>query len=206
MTTERLVHIVDDDASVRRAAALLLRTQGFLVESHASGVAFLDRMKDLRPGCVLLDVRMPEVDGIGVLEQLGKTEFDWPVIIMTAHGDIATAVAAMRLGARNFIEKPFEEDTLMLALDDGFALLSRKDELDLTVAAAMARLECLTPREREVLDGLAAGQTNKMIAIDLGISPRTVEIHRANLMDKLGVQTLPQALRIALVVELGGHS
>lgn len=206
MTTERLVHIVDDDASVRRAAALLLRTQGYLVESHASGVAFLDKMKDLRPGCVLLDVRMPEVDGIGVLEQLGKTEFDWPVIIMTAHGDIATAVAAMRLGARNFIEKPFEEDTLMLALDDGFALLSRKDELDLTVATAMARLECLTPREREVLDGLAGGQTNKMIAIDLGISPRTVEIHRANLMDKLGVQTLPQALRIALVVELGGHS
>ncbi|MCW3837298.1 response regulator transcription factor [Sphingomonas canadensis] len=206
MTTERLVHIVDDDASVRRAAALLLRTQGYLVESHASGVAFLDKVKDSRPGCVLLDVRMPEVDGIGVLEQLGKTEFDWPVIIMTAHGDIATAVAAMRLGARNFIEKPFEEDTLLLALDDGFALLSRKDELDLTVAAAMARLECLTPREREVLDGLAAGQTNKMIALDLGISPRTVEIHRANLMDKLGVQTLPQALRIALVVELGGHS
>lgn len=206
MAIERLVHIVDDDASVRRAAALLLRTQGYLVESHASGVVFLDKMKDLRPGCVLLDVRMPEIDGIGVLEHLGKTEFDWPVIIMTAHGDIATAVAAMRLGARNFIEKPFEEDTLMLALDDGFALLSRKDELDLTVAAATARLECLTPREREVLDGLAAGQTNKMIALDLGISPRTVEIHRANLMDKLHVQTLPQALRIALVVELGSHS
>lgn len=204
MRTERRVYIVDDDASVRRSTALLLRTHGYLVESYRSGVEFLEGVRTLEPGCVLLDLRMPGIDGIGVLEQLAGLDFTCPVVVMTAHGDIATSVKAMRLGARNFIEKPFDKETILLALEDAFALLSQQDERELTSAAALHRIAVLTPRERDVLAGLASGKTNKMIALDLGISPRTVEVHRANVMDKLGVQTLPEALRIALVAKLGG--
>ncbi|MCF8707686.1 response regulator transcription factor [Rhizorhapis sp. SPR117] len=203
MTVERLVHIVDDDGSVRRSTSVFLRTQGYAVESHSSGVAFLEAAESLRPGCVLLDVRMPEIDGIAVLERMRAAGMDFPVVVMTAHGDISTAVTAMRKGAHNFIEKPFEQVTIMQALEEAFALAEQADVQRLTAAAAISRIETLTPRERDVLEGLAAGQTNKMIALAHGISPRTVEIHRANMMEKLGVHTLPEALRIALTAGLG---
>jgi len=203
MTVERLVHIVDDDGSVRRSTSVFLRTQGYAVESHSSGVAFLEAAESLRPGCVLLDVRMPEIDGIAVLERMRAAGMDFPVVVMTAHGDISTAVTAMRKGAHNFIEKPFEQVTIMQALEEAFALAEQADAQRLTAAAALSRIETLTPRERDVLEGLAAGQTNKMIALAHGISPRTVEIHRANMMEKLGVRTLPEALRIALAAGLG---
>ncbi|WP_447954094.1 response regulator transcription factor [Sphingopyxis chilensis] len=205
MTVERLVHIVDDDGSVRRSTSVFLRTQGYAVENHSSGVAFLEAVGSLQPGCVLLDVRMPEIDGIAVLERMRSAGVDFPVVVMTAHGDVGTAVAAMRKGAHNFIEKPFERDTILQALEDAFALAEQADAQRLTAAAALSRIEALTPRERDVLEGLAAGQTNKMIAITLGISPRTVEIHRANMMEKLGVHSLPEALRIALIAGLGGN-
>lgn len=204
MTAERLVYIVDDDGSVRRSISLFLRTRGYAVESYSSGVPFLEAAGSLRPGCVLLDVRMPEIDGIAVLEQMRAAGVDFPVVVMTAHGDVSTAVAAMRKGAHNFIEKPFEQDTIVQALDEVFALAEQADAQRLTAAAALLRIEMLTPREREVLEGLAAGQTNKMIALTHGISPRTVEIHRANMMEKLGVHSLPEALRIALIAGLGG--
>jgi two-component system response regulator FixJ len=206
MTDERFVYIVDDDAAVRRSTALLLRTHGYIAESYSSGMVFLDAARAMRPGCVLLDVRMPEIDGIAVLERLGLMDFSNPVIVMTAHGDIGTAVAAMRKGALNFIEKPFDPATIMLALEDAFAFLSKTDGQRLRAASALARLENLTGRERDILEGLVAGQTNKIIAIKLGISPRTVEIHRANMMNKLGVTTLPEVLRIALVAGLGPSS
>ena len=202
MTAERLVHIVDDDSIVRRSTAVLLRTQGCDVESYASGVVFLDAAASLRSGCVLLDIQMPELDGIAVLERLRRMDFSCPVIVMTGHGDIGTAVTAMRKGAHNFIEKPFAQDTIIPALEEAFALLNKTDAQRLTAATALSRLECLTGREQDILDGLVTGQTNKMIAIKLGISPRTVEIHRANMMEKLGVNTLPEALRIALVADL----
>jgi two-component system response regulator FixJ len=133
--TERLVHIVDDDSAVRRSTALLLRTQGFIVESHDSGVAFLKVACSLRPGCVLLDVRMPELDGIAVLERMRAAGVDFPVIVMTAHGDIAIAVAAMRKGAHNFLEKPFEQETILQALVDGFTLIDQVDSQRLTMAS-----------------------------------------------------------------------
>lgn len=205
MTVEKLVHIVDDDGSVRRSTSLFLRTRGYSAESYSSGVAFLDAAGSLRPGCVLLDIQMPEIDGIAVLERMRAAGMDFPVVVMTAHGDIGTAVAAMRKGAHNFIEKPFDQDTILQALEEAFALVEQADAQRLTAAAALARIEALTPRERDILEGLAAGQTNKMIAIALGISPRTVEIHRANMMEKLGVRTLPEALRIALIAGLGGN-
>lgn len=203
MSVERLVYIVDDDGSIRRSVSLFLRTKGYAVESFSSGVPFLEAAGSLRPGCVLLDVRMPEIDGIAVLEHMRAAGVDLPVVVMTAHGDVSTAVAAMRKGAHNFIEKPFEQDTILEALEEVFALAEQADAQRLTAAAALSRIEALTPREREVLEGLAAGQTNKMIALTHGISPRTVEIHRANMMEKLGVRTLPEALRIALIAGLG---
>ncbi len=206
MSVKGLVHIVDDDDSVRRSTARFLRTQGYLVESYESGTVFLASEKAMRPGCVLLDVRMPEIDGIAVLERLRAKDFTNPVIVMTAHGDIEVAVAAMRKGAHNFIEKPFDRTTILSALEEAFALLNRTEGQRLTVASALVRLEDLTGRERDILEGLVAGQTNKMIAIKLGISPRTVEIHRANMMDKLGVSTLPEALRIALTAGLGSSA
>lgn len=201
--SERLVHIVDDDGSVRRSTALLLRTQGYLVESHSSGAAFLEEIETLLHGCVLLDVRMPEIDGIAVLERMRENGVDHPVIVMTAHGDIATAVTAMRKGAQNFLEKPFEQDALLAALEEVFSLVDEADSQRLSVAAAQSRIEVLTPRERQILEGLASGQTNKMIAIEHGISHRTVEIHRANMMEKLGLRSLPEALRLALLAGLG---
>lgn len=203
MSVERLVYIVDDDGSIRRSVSLFLRTKGYAVESFSSGVPFLEAAGSLRPGCVLLDVRMPEIDGIALLEHMRAAGVDLPVVVMTAHGDVSTAVAAMRKGAHNFIEKPFEQDTILEALEEVFALAEQADAQRLTAAAALSRIEALTPREREVLEGLAAGQTNKMIALTHGISPRTVEIHRANMMEKLGVRTLPEALRIALIAGLG---
>lgn len=203
MAMDDIVYIVDDDANVRRSVALLLRTQNYIVDTYLSGTAFLDKATSLRPGCVLLDIQMPEMDGIAVLERLKHAIFKSPVIVMTGHGDIGTAVTAMRHGAHNFIEKPFDRDTIMSALNEAFALSNAKDEQRLTAAAAMARLDRLSGREREILDGLVNGQTNKMTAIKLGISPRTVEIHRAHMMERLGVRTLPDALRIALVAELG---
>jgi two-component system response regulator FixJ len=205
MASEQIIYVVDDDATVRRAVALLLRTQGYIVDTYVSGTAFLAKAASLRPGCVLLDIQMPELDGLAVLERLKETVFQSPIIVMTGHGDIGTAVTAMRNGAHNFIEKPFDRDTFMAALNEAFALSNEKDEHRLTTAAAMAGLDCLSGRERDVLDGLVSGQTNKMIAINLGISPRTVEIHRAHMMERLGVRTLPDALRIALVAELGNR-
>jgi two-component system response regulator FixJ len=206
MATDEIVYVVDDDATVRRSVALLLRTQGYLIDAYHSGTAFLAKATSLRPGCVLLDIQMPEMDGLAVLKRLKETVFKSPIIVMTGHGDIGTAVTAMRNGAHNFIEKPFDRDTIMSALNEAFALSNEKDEQRLTAAAAMARLDCLSGRERDILDGLVSGQTNKMTAIKLGISPRTVEIHRAHMMERLGVRTLPDALRIALLAELGDHS
>lgn len=203
MATEKLVYIVDDDGAIRRSASLFLRTQGYLVESYSSGVPFLEAIGSLRPGCVLLDIRMPEIDGIAVLEQMRAAGVEYPVVMMTAHGDVSTAVTAMRKGAHNFIEKPFDRDTIVQALEEVFELAEAEDARRLTAAAAMACIETLTPRERDVLEGLASGQTNKMIALTHGISPRTVEIHRANMMEKLGVSTLPEALRLALAAGLG---
>ncbi|CCA93207.1 MULTISPECIES: response regulator transcription factor [Novosphingobium] len=203
MTVEKLVYIIDDDGAIRRSTSLFLRTQGYAVESYSSGVPFLEAAGSLRPGCVMLDVRMPEIDGIAVLEQMRSAGVDFPVVVMTAHGDVSTAVTAMRKGAHNFIEKPFEQDTILQALEEVFAVAEQADAQRLTAAAALSRIETLTPRERDVLEGLATGQTNKMIALAHGISPRTVEIHRANMMEKLGVRTLPEALRIALIAGLG---
>jgi two-component system, LuxR family, response regulator FixJ len=197
----RVVHLVDDDEAIRRSVGFMLRTSGFHVHTYESGVELLKAAPNLEPGCILLDIRMPGVDGLEVQAALRDKGVTLPVIIMTGHGDVSLAVQAMKAGAVDFIEKPFEKALLLSAIEHGIDRLRRtaanRDQAD----EASVRLQALTPREREVLDGLAKGLPNKTIAYDLGISPRTVEIHRANLMTKLDVRSLSEALRIAFAAQ-----
>jgi two-component system, LuxR family, response regulator FixJ len=201
MAAEKLVHVIDDDDSVRRSAAFMLKHAGYRVESHVSGVAFLKEAKNAERGCVLLDVRMPEMDGLEVQQEMVKRGIDMPVVILTGHGDVGVAVKAMRAGAVNFIEKPYEKETLLSAIEEAYGRLDRGHDKDLKAGEAKVRLASLTGRERDVLNGLVAGNPNKTIAYDLGISPRTVEIYRANMMEKLRVRSLSEALRIAFIAE-----
>lgn len=194
---QRVVHLVDDDAAIRRSVGFMLKTSGHQVESYESGTDLLKASGHLDEGCILLDIRMPGMDGLEVQQALQEKGVNLPVIIMTGHGDVALAVKAMKAGAVDFIEKPFAKDTLLGSLEEGFQRLTRKGATDDRMRDAAVRLQALTGREKDVLDGLAQGLPNKTIAYDLGISPRTVEIHRANLMTKLGVRSLSEALRIA---------
>ena len=201
MSDERLVHLVDDDEAIRRSAGFMLKTSGFRVHTYESGDELLKSAASLDPGCVLLDIRMPGMDGLEVQEALKERGVSLPVVIMTGHGDVTLAVQAMKAGAVDFIEKPFEKAVLLGAIDQAFHRLNRSSEARERANEAEVRLNCLTPREREVLDGLAEGLPNKTIAYELGISPRTVEIHRANLMTKLGVKSLSEALRMAFAAQ-----
>lgn len=198
--SDRIVHLVDDDEAIRRSASFMLKTSGFSVRTFASGVEFL-KERALANGCILLDVRMPEIDGIEVQKTLHARGVTLPVIIMTGHGDVDIAVQAMKNGAVDFIEKPFQKAVLLGAIEDGFARIEDVGQNQTRASQAQIMLEALTPRERDVLLGLARGFANKTIAFDLGISPRTVEIHRSNLMTKLGVASLSAALRIAFAAE-----
>lgn len=201
MSDERLVHLVDDDEAIRRSAGFMLKTSGFRVQTYESGDHLLKSAASLDPGCILLDIRMPGMDGLDVQQALKERGVGLPVVIMTGHGDVTLAVQAMKAGAVDFIEKPFEKAVLLGAIDQAFNRLNRSSEARERAGEAEVRLNALTPREREVLDGLAQGLPNKTIAYDLGISPRTVEIHRANLMSKLGVRSLSEALRIAFAAQ-----
>lgn len=200
--SERIVHLVDDDEAIRRSAGFMLKTSGYQVKAYASGVELLNEGKDLPPGCILLDVRMPEMDGLQVQKALQERGVGYPVIVMTGHGDVGVAVQAMKSGAVDFIEKPFEKAVLLSAIEEGFSRIEQAGRSRARAEEAQVRLQALTPRERDVLEGLVRGHPNKTIAYDLDISPRTVEIHRANLMSKLGVASLSEALRIAFAAGL----
>lgn len=197
MLLER-VYIVDDDPEVSASVEFFLKTAGFAATTFNDSRVFIEKSTRLLPGCVLLDIRMPAVDGFEVIEQLNRTASPLPVIVMTGHGDVVTAVRTMKMGALDFIEKPFEESTLLGILARAFAILKRT-LCDLEQrSAATARLDRLTDREREVLIALMAGKPNKIIAYELDISVRTVEMHRAAMMERLGVRTFAEALRLAL--------
>jgi len=201
VSEERLIHLVDDDEAIRRSAGFVLKTSGYRVLAYESGDALLKEASGLEPGCILLDIRMPGMDGLQVQEALRDRGIALPVVIMTGHGDVTLAVQAMKSGAVDFIEKPFEKAVLLEAIDLAFERLKRSKAVGERANEAQVRLQALTPRERDVLDGLAQGLPNKTIAYDLGISPRTVEIHRANLMTKLEVRSLSEALRIAFAAQ-----
>lgn len=196
------VYLVDDEAAVRRSVGFMLKTSGYDVEAFESGEAFLKVAAHLPPGCVLLDVRLGGLDGLEVQQALKDRGIMLPVVIITGHGDVALAVRAMKAGAVDFLEKPFEKAALVTSIANAQRRNDGREELARLAEQARAQLNALTPRERDVLNGLVEGQSNKVIAYDLGISPRTVEIHRANLMSKLGVNSLSDALKIAFTARM----
>lgn len=202
MNDRRVIHVVDDEEAIRKSASFLLKTSGFSVEVYPSGLEFLKVAKHVAQGCVLLDVRMPDMDGLEVQAAMADRGIDLPVIILTGHGDISIAVQAMKAGAVDFLEKPFDKTVLLDAISRAFSRLENTSNRDLEVREAQVRIAVLTPREQEVLSGLAKGYPNKTIAYDLGVSSRTVEVHRAALMQKLGVHSLSDALRIAFAAGL----
>jgi two-component system response regulator FixJ len=206
MNEKRLIHIVDDEDSIRRSASFMLKTSGFAVETWPSGVAFLKEVRHLQSGCILLDVRMPEMDGLEVQKVLSDRGITMPVVILTGHGDVSIAVRAMKAGAVDFLEKPFEKASLLQAIDAAFERIDQSDNAAARADDAMVLIGALTAREREVLEGLAKGLPNKTIAFDLGISPRTVEVHRANIMAKFQARSLSEALRIAFAAGYGQDS
>ncbi len=206
MTDTRLVHVVDDEDAIRRSLDFLLRTAGFSVEKWSGGAAFLKGADRAVPACVLLDVRMPGMDGLQVQDEMADRGMNFPVIVLTGHGDIATAVRAMQGGAVDFLEKPFERDRLLKALELGFSLLAGREQARDREQWARTQVAALTERERQVLDGLACGYPNKTIAYDLGISSRTVEVYRANAMEKLDVASFADALRVAFAAGMGSEA
>ena len=200
MTDNAVVHLVDDDEDVRRALAFLLATAGLEVRVYESAAALLENFDTAQSGCVVSDVRMPGMDGIQLLRHLRKKGVTLPVIIMTGHADVALAVGAMKAGAVDFIEKPFSDDVLLAAIA---AALKQQGNPGQSVSEAVmqvrSRLGTRSEREKQVLEGLLAGLPNKTIAYDLGISPRTVEVHRASVMKKLNATSLSQLVRMALL-------
>jgi two-component system response regulator FixJ len=203
----RTVHVIDDDDAVRRAIAMLLRAAGMDAETYPSGAAFLEALPAAGgavAGCVLTDVRMPGLDGFELLRRLKQLGVRSPVVIMTAHGDVATAVQAMKAGAADFVEKPFVDETLLDAIEGACGRGGAAGAAD--AVSEKARTAALSVREREVLELLMTGKQNKEVARDLGLSPRTVELHRARMLAKLGVGSLAEAVRLAVRAGLGPPS
>jgi two-component system, LuxR family, response regulator FixJ len=201
MAGSDLVHVVDDDMDVRKSLGFLLATADFAVRLHESATAFLSTAKGDLDGCIVTDVRMPGIDGIEFLRQLRMRSHTLPVIVMTGHADVALAVQAMKEGASDFIEKPFDDQVLIDAIRSALANRNQANTTHPQSAEIHGRLATLSERERQVLDGLVSGLPNKTIAYDLGISPRTVEIHRANVMSKMAAGSLSHLVRMALIVE-----
>jgi two-component system response regulator FixJ len=198
MTSERIVHVVDDDAAIRRAMVRLLRSEGLTTVTYDTAQAVLKGASSLSSGCILLDLQMPGMDGLQLLARLCELGIELPVIVVTGHGDVATAVKAMKAGAVDFIEKPIDEVQLLAAIDA--ALTEKKSAArNRTAARAIEQMALLSPRERQVLEAIAVGRPNKLIAYDLGISVRTVEVHRAHMLDRLGVRYIGEAIRIAVM-------
>ena len=196
-----LVHVIDDDEGLRDALAFLLDVNGIAARFYPSAAAFLEALPN-QPGCVLTDVRMPGMSGLELVLELNARGASLPVVVMTGHGDIPLAVEAMKAGVRDFIEKPFDDEHLIGCLRAALEATRSAEEPDETRRRAVERLAELTARERDVLAGVVEGKMNKQIAFDLEISPRTVEIYRANLMAKTGARNVAELMRIALAAGL----
>jgi two-component system response regulator FixJ len=198
--SDPVVHVIDDDGAARESLTFLLGTARLTVRAYESAKAFLDTAPTGQLGCVITDVRMPEIDGIELLRRLKARNIRWPVIVITGHADVPLAVEAMKHGAVDFIEKPYDGEVLLSAVHAALSSHEQSAARDLEKASVRERIATLSPREREVLDGLVAGRQNKVIAHDLGISDRTVEIYRANVMTKMQSRSLSQLVRMALIV------
>ena len=198
---DELVHVIDDDPAVRDSLAFLLETANLSPRTYDSAVDFLEALPEVTSGCVVTDVRMPEMTGIELVRRLKGQGFRLPIVMITGHADVPLAVEAMKAGVADFIEKPFDDDVLLAAI--GAALRDgEKDRQGAAEAAEIAaRIATLSGREHEVLQGLVAGRANKVIAYDLGISPRTIEIYRANVMTKMKAASLSELVRMAMLAE-----
>jgi two-component system, LuxR family, response regulator FixJ len=202
MPASRLVHVIDDDDALRDSLRFLLTCAKFDVETYESATAFLAAMPQIKGGCIITDVRMPGLSGIELLRRLKALSIDLPVIIMTGHGNVALAVDAMKMGAIEFIEKPFDDVVLLKAVRVALDRYGKEMKKDTEKAQVRERLHSLSQREREVLEGLIAGHPNKIIASDLKISPRTVEIYRAHVMTKMKADSLSELVRMSLAAGL----
>jgi two-component system response regulator FixJ len=200
MVANPIVHIVDDDEAVRRSLAFMLSSAGLAVRVYDSAGAFLDGLDDLQCGCLITDVRMPEMTGLELLQRIKQRAPCLPAIVITGHGDVPLAVEAMKAGAIDFIEKPFDENAILDAVNAALEQSGEGENGDR--AAVNARIASLSERERQVLDGLVAGHPNKVIAATLGISPRTVEVYRANLMAKMHAKSLSELIRMAILAQV----
>jgi two-component system, LuxR family, response regulator FixJ len=199
LPNSQVVHVIDDDADVRQSLAFLLSTAGVAVQVHESAIAFLKALPKAEVGCIVTDVRMPGMDGLELQRRLQAGKKAIPVIVMTGHGDIALAVEAMKAGAVDFIEKPFDDEVLIGAIKSALSRVRQRSDHDSATSEVRNRLKLLSERERQVLEGLVAGKPNKIIAYDLGISPRTVEIYRANVMTKMQADSLSALVRMVLL-------
>jgi len=199
-----VVHVIDDDEAMRQSLAFLLGTVGIEVQTYESAVAFLEVAPTVKAGCVITDVRMPGLSGVELLRQLRERKLGIPVIVITGHGDVRLAVEAMKIGAMDFLEKPFDDEALLASVRSALNQVDRDRKREAERSDIEGRLATLSNRERDVLQGLVAGHANKQIAYDLGISPRTIEIYRANLMTKMQAASLSDLVRMALVAGILG--
>ena len=206
MANDAVVHLIDDDDAVRQALAFMLSASGYAVRVYESARLFLEGVPTLQPGCIVTDVRMPGMDGLELQQRLKALDVAMPVIVITGHGDVPLAVQAMKAGAVDFIEKPFSDESLLQAI----RVAVSRQEVDAArsseIAGINSRLAALSAREMEVLEGLVQGHPNKTIAYDLQISARTVEVHRANVMTKMGASTLSDLLRMVFIARSNGAS
>ena len=199
MQSDAMVHVIDDDEAMRNSLAFLLRAAKVEVQTYESATIFLESLQKIKPGCIVTDVRMPGMSGIDLLKRLQQLSVVMPVIVITGHGDVPLAVEAMKGGAADFLEKPFDDDVLLAAIRVALNVQATDSERHASRTAIHNKLAVLSNREREVLEGLVAGHPNKTIAYDLGISPRTVEIYRANVMTKMEAKSLSDLVRMALI-------
>ena len=198
MPVEGLVYVIDDDPAMRDSLDFLLDAAGLKARLFESAVSFLEALPELGPGCIVSDVRMPNLDGLELLKRLRESNKPLPIIIMTGHGDIPLAVEAMKLGAIDFIEKPFEDDRLIGTITTALSGAAQRHKGDAVAADIASRIASLSPRERQVLEGLIAGLSNKLIARDYDISPRTIEVYRANVMTKMQASSVSELVRFAI--------
>lgn len=203
-STNVVVHIVDDEESVRSSLAFLLDLSGFAVRTHATAQSFLDVAADVRNGCLVTDLRMPDIDGVELLRRLRASGTTLPSIVVTGHGDVQMAVEAMKNGAIDFIEKPFSNETIVASIRRAVDLATSQVDAQQVRERVQDRLDSLSGRERQVLKGVVDGQPNKLIAIELGISPRTVEVYRSALMGKMQAQSLAELVRMVMDIDLSG--
>jgi two-component system response regulator FixJ len=205
MANDLTIHLVDDEESLRRSLTFLLVSAGFAVRAHSCAKAFLERLPLSGRSCLVTDLCMPHVDGIELLHRLRRFGMDVPAIVITGQGDIAAAVQAMKAGAFDFLEKPVREEALIAAISGAMAQ-GRHGSAVADCESVAARLRQLTDREHQVLSGVLDGLQNKMIAYHLGISSRTVEVHRANVMAKMGARNLAELMRLAMTIEAAAQS